>query len=462
MFLNKRSVSPLIATILIIVVSVILITVILTWGKGFISDQLSSTNNFKSTFNPDLYQYIKLTDSQNGRFIFSYSPPNTISDHNFTITSYTYNGGHVIPLPEEKVITSPGIFTLDLGIVDRASFFINLILDNNSYLPFNDLTTNVFSPSKSDCPSGFIPVPGNHLYGTVYSKGGFCVAQYEMKMDYNEDGIGDLVSDYPDCYTDSLVYNTWSYLNCSSGTVVSTPEGSPIARITQPQAIAACESLGDNYHLITNDEWMTLARNIEMVPENWSNGVIGSGYIYSGHNDNDPSGALEASINDTDSYYGTNNTTGNQKRTLTLTNGQIIWDLSGNVWEWTDDIVTTSSSAPYRFLDSGEQVTDTTNRYYDYSANGGSGYYISYLELGNLALKYKDLFLLTSGTYNVSSTNGGIGRIYLRGATAQDDRAFLRGGNWSDGANTGLLALSLYGGSSDQGYTVGFRCAVVP
>ncbi|MDD3934082.1 MAG: hypothetical protein PHP55_09485, partial [Methanoculleus sp.] len=143
-------------------------------------------------------------------------------------------------------------------------------------------------------------------------------------------------------------------------------------------------------------------------------------------------------------------------------NGQIIWDLSGNVWEWTDDIVTTSSSAPYRFLDSGEQVTDTTNRYYDYSANGGSGYYISYLELGNLALKYKDLFLLTSGTYNASSTNGGIGRIYLRGDTDQDDRVFLRGDFWRHGTYAGLLALGLLNGASGQYYTVGFRCAVVP
>jgi FlaG/FlaF family flagellin (archaellin) len=33
--LFKRSVSPLIATILLIVVSVILITVVLTWAKGF-------------------------------------------------------------------------------------------------------------------------------------------------------------------------------------------------------------------------------------------------------------------------------------------------------------------------------------------------------------------------------------------------------------------------------------------
>jgi len=37
----KRSVSPLIATILLIVVSVILVTVVLIWGQGFSKDNLN-------------------------------------------------------------------------------------------------------------------------------------------------------------------------------------------------------------------------------------------------------------------------------------------------------------------------------------------------------------------------------------------------------------------------------------
>jgi phosphatidylserine/phosphatidylglycerophosphate/cardiolipin synthase-like enzyme len=160
---------------------------------------------------------------------------------------------------------------------------------------------------------------------------------------------------------------------------------------TEPDAIEACESIGG--HLITNDEWMTLARNIEMVPENWSSGVIGSGYIYSGHNDRDPARALEASIDDTDSYYGTNNTTGNQRRTLTLTNGQIIWDLPGNVWEWTDDIIDLSINRPISFNNSGDIITTTDWYNYflkdpDTSAIG----YIKYDNLGSTTLKYKDYF----------------------------------------------------------------------
>jgi hypothetical protein len=440
----KRSVSPLIATILIIVVSVILVTVVLTWGKSFVSDHLSSSSSLVTSSNTDRYQYIRLTDSKNGRFFFTYSPPQTITDHNFTITSFTYNGGHEIPLPEEKIITTPGIFTLDLGILDTDPFFINLIFADNYYLSFKDLTTTSSAPNESDCPSGFIPVPGNHLYGTVYSKGGFCVAQYEMKMDYNSDGIGDLVVNYPDCNTDSLAYNTWSYLNCSNGTIVSTKEGSPIARITQEQAIPACEDIGG--HLITNDEWMTLARNIEMVKDNWSGGEIGVGYLPRG---NTNLGGAGTSLNPEGS--------GETKRTLKLTNGQIIWDLPGNVWEWTNDEIDLSTNRPTSFNNSGEIIT--TNGFYNYflkdpdpSAIG----YIKYDSLGSTTLKYKDLFLLTNGNYNVDN---GIGRIYLSTSTG---RVFLRGGDWNTGPHAGLLALYLRSGASSRSYNIGFRCAVVP
>lgn len=40
-----------------------------------------------------------------------------------------------------------------------------------------------------------------------------------------------------------------------------------------------------------------------------------------------------------DGYYGTGQSEGDQKRTLTLSNGEIIWDLSGNVNERVLDLI---------------------------------------------------------------------------------------------------------------------------
>src|SRR5450759_4975779 len=87
---------------------------------------------------------------------------------------------------------------------------------------------------------------------------------------------------------------------------------------------------------------MTIAQNVLSVASNWSSGVVGTGFIYSGHNDNAPANALAADSNDANGYSGTGNSSpSNQRRTLTLTNGEVIWDLAGNVWEWTSGTSTT-------------------------------------------------------------------------------------------------------------------------
>jgi len=42
--------------------------------------------------------------------------------------------------------------------------------------------------------------------------------------------------------------------------------GSPIAAITHSEAKAICSALGG--HLITNQEWMTIGRNVDQQPSN--------------------------------------------------------------------------------------------------------------------------------------------------------------------------------------------------
>jgi len=46
-FKNKKSVSALIATILLIVVAVALIAIILTWGKDFTNKSVAQVDTFK-------------------------------------------------------------------------------------------------------------------------------------------------------------------------------------------------------------------------------------------------------------------------------------------------------------------------------------------------------------------------------------------------------------------------------
>lgn len=171
----------------------------------------------------------------------------------------------------------------------------------------------------------------------------------------------------------------------------------------------------------------------------WSGGVAGSGYIYSGHNDSSPSNAVAATSDDNDGYYGTGNTTpSNQRRTLLLTNGEVIWDFAGNVYEWTSGTIA-SSQQP--------------------GLTGESAY--AWKEWNNGSLQWNG-FPTSSRPGSVGatgySTTQGIGQLYSNyGETST--RAFGRGGYWAGGTIAGVLALRLDVVPSNMGSTVGFRAA---
>lgn len=235
-------------------------------------------------------------------------------------------------------------------------------------------------------------------------------------------------------------YNVWLYTNtdCNVGTIVSTSEGSPITNITYAQAISACEDIGA--HLITNDEWMTLARNIEIVSSNWSEGVVGYGYLPLG---NDFGGAKD----------GFDELSHSKKRTLTLTNGEVVWDLAGNVYDTIDINIDASVAGALPHYDDGlGNKYPTGYNFMEYGA-GISGYEEKYIANRGL-FDYKDLFMLNS-SYN---TNQKIGRIYTR-ADAAGVVGAARGGMWANGINAGILLLA-FGTQDNKTYYTGFRCAV--
>ena len=256
----------------------------------------------------------------------------------------------------------------------------------------------------SGCPTGYIVVPGSSLYGTD----AFCVMKYEAKQ--------------------------------ASATVpISQASGTPWVNISQTDAITYSANVAgcSGCHLISEAEYLTIAHNVLSVPSNWSGDTVGSGYIYSGHNDNSPASALAASTNDSDGYSGTGNVSpSNQRRTLTLTNGEVIWDLAGNIRDWTSG--QTSGGQP-----------------------GASGYawrqWNTIAGTGSLSPNPHPSY----GTPAASNwTNGnGIGQV-LSSSTEPGLRGFLRGGAWPGGSAAGVLTLHLYyspSGGADSYF--GFRVA---
>ena len=125
-----------------------------------------------------------------------------------------------------------------------------------------------------------------------------------------------------------------------------------------------------------------------------------------------------------------------QRRTLILTNGEVIWDLAGNVWEWTSGTT-----------EGGNQP-------------GASGYawrqWNALTAAGSLnPSPYPAYANATAAGWN-SSQN--IGQIYSD-SDQTSVRAFQRGGYWDSNSSAGVFALGLGSAPSRSDSSLGFRVA---
>lgn len=262
--------------------------------------------------------------------------------------------------------------------------------------------------SSLDCPEGFIVVPGNSLL----NQPSFCVMKYEAK-------------------------------NNGSDVAVSQAAGAPWVNITQTAAISAAQTACDNCQLITESQWMTIAANVLSVPSNWSEGAVGEGYVYSGHNDNSPNGSLAASSNDSDGYSGTGEDSGNQRRTLALSNGEVLWDLAGNVYEWTGGII--EGSQP------GLDTDDTIFTWKDWSHSD-----MNWNSFPNSSTPGYLASMPALADINTLSAANGLGMLYSNQNQAAV-HPLARGGYWYSDSYAGVFTLPLnYTPGWSYGH-VGFR-----
>lgn len=158
------------------------------------------------------------------------------------------------------------------------------------------------------CPANYVHVPNG--------ESSFCIAKYEMR---NEDGVA-----------------------------VSKPESTPWVSISQNQAKTECDELGEKYGLITNEQWIVTAHNIELQDQNWTSGTAYQGKLISGHSDNSPTATLCDSLIENvgpSSCSALDDASPTQKRIFTLSTGETIWDFGGNAQEWVDYYVTPADKA---------------------------------------------------------------------------------------------------------------------
>jgi prepilin-type N-terminal cleavage/methylation domain-containing protein len=310
-------------------------------------------------------------------------------------TDNTGGSGYEIAVDEDTNIVSVRALKAETNVEIK----INDILPAEpTATSSNPLAETVPNEPTLSCPTGYIKVPGNSLYGT----NDFCVMKYEAKT--------------------------------GSGTVAATTQaaGAPQVSITQANAITACSLNGPGYGLISNSEWMTIARNIEGQPTNWTGGSVGSGGLWRGHSDGSPFSALAASTNDNDGYFGTGNDNPSiERRTHTLSNGEVIWDLSGNVWEWNSDQIL-----------GRDKPQSSSNEFTSINSYG--------------VLSYD---LVRPSNSNWSSIQN-MGQYVSGTVTGTTTFAFIRSGRWASTSNAGVFTLDLVVTPGNTSSNLGFRCVV--
>lgn len=278
-----------------------------------------------------------------------------------------------------------------------------------------------FTRTAFTCPAGYVGVPGSGVAGLGNASA--TNGNTSWWLDTNKDFC---VMKYP--------------AKDNGGSVaVSKTTGFPWVNIGNSAASSACQSAGAR--LISNTQWQTVARNAENVAENWSGGSVGQGAMAQGHNDNNPPNTLDNNASDSEPYYGTGNSavqavgTGwEQKRTHQLSNGEIVWDFSGNIWQWVSDSLLPSpapSGSAWNWIEFSDTSafpasTTATNR----------------------------LLLAPLGFFGSAQR---IGRVYW--ANNPSPVTFVRGCNWNCPDMAGLFSVSTFISSGNH---VGFRCTSLP
>lgn len=146
---KKISISPLIATILLVVVSVAIIGIVLSWGKGFTQEAIISTDKESIIESTELKGFIYYNDLKRDNLFIK----NT-SSVSGNITKYKINSSldssklnTYITLDEPIPLGANGTSVISLYCVPEKDFSVELVTEDNKYVtvPVKNAQMNISS-----------------------------------------------------------------------------------------------------------------------------------------------------------------------------------------------------------------------------------------------------------------------------------------------------------------------------
>jgi len=193
-----------------------------------------------------------------------------------------------------------------------------------------------------------------------------------------------------------------------------------------------CAAIGA--HLITNEEWMTIVRNVEDKNANWSGGQVAQGHL---------------------------NTSSSS---FILSNNQSVFYLVNKYTEHINSYIVPSEGQWPTLISDPDCNNDSyyigwRNDCINYKYSASSYHYYPYNAIGNWGALNPNKFLpgyYTSVTSATTSRNAGYGTITLKKNAPFGQYCLVRNGSFADDVIKGLLQLQFESCSDD--YYAAFRC----
>ena len=276
------------------------------------------------------------------------------------ITETAQYTGAVTWLPANNPFTALAVYTASINITPKANYTLSCVAAN--FFTVDGATAT--NPANSGNVTAVFPATScNTGMAYITKLGGYCIDRYEAS-------------------------------NGGGGKAASQVGAVPWVSISMYGAQTACIAAGK--YLCTDAQWLGAAD------------IQGAYYNLPTNLGNAPYNCVVNS--------GAAALTGSQ---VGCRSSYLVYDMTGNVWEWTNGTVSTVAPSPgtegwYYPTDAGWITTQTDTKY---------GY---------------------DGVYFYPGTQSG--------------RAVIRGGGWGNGAYAGPFYADLYNVPSDTGSSVGFRC----